>query len=258
MATNPITKEPRSNLEWRFCGALDIGVSHDYSSGLAEWEILRDHLAHYGLSRWEVGCEIGCGAGRMTNAVAQHFAKVHGLDVAKERLAQAHAAPNASRCTFHAIREPAIPLPSESCDLVFSIHVFQHLSGGAAETYFREAHRVLRRGGVMMVHLPVVGAHGLTGDMGERARRGAIAALRAVGTATVRLATRLGLGGALAAAARRWVRSAGEKVSAPVSQFRVFSFARVADLLVRLGFERVELRVLPVRDHNSYVFARKP
>jgi SAM-dependent methyltransferase len=256
--TTPIAKEPRSNLEWRLCGALDIGVSHDYSSGLAEWSILRDHLRHYGLSRWEVACEIGCGAGRMTSAVAPDFTKVHALDVAEERLAQARSAPNAARCTFHAIREPAVPLPGESCDLVLSIHVFQHLSGDAADAYFREAHRVLRRSGVMMVHLPVVGAHGLTGRPGEVARRGAVAAVRAVGTAAVRVGTRVGLGPALAAATRRMARAAGEKASAPVSRFRVFSFARVSDQLSRLGFERVELRVLPVRDHNSYVFARKP
>jgi SAM-dependent methyltransferase len=258
MTTTPITQEPRSNLEWRFCGALDVGVSHDYSSGLAEWTILRDHLGHYGLSRWEVGCEIGCGAGRMTNAVAQDFATVHALDVAEERLAQARSAPNASRCTFHSVREPAIPLPGETCDLVFSIHVFQHLSGDAAGAYFREAYRVLRRGGVLMVHLPVVGAHGLTGGLGERVRRGATAAVRVVGTATVRLATRLRLSRALAAATRPVAQAAGDRASAPVSTYRVFSFARVSNLLRRLGFERVELRVLPVRDHNSYVFARKP
>ena len=88
MTRSTIMPEPASNVEWQFYGKADVGVSHDYASGIAEWNILKSHLQQYGLPEWKTACEIGCGAGRMTNAVAAEFVEVHGLDVSEDRIRQ--------------------------------------------------------------------------------------------------------------------------------------------------------------------------
>src|SRR5438034_4972404 len=122
MTKPAMTLEPASNVEWRLFGKLDVGVSHDHEAGLAEWAILKDHLDHFGLRNWNTACEIGCGTGRMCNAVAEDFRLVHALDVSEERLNQARQTKNGAKCELHLVRQPVIPLADASCDLVYSIH----------------------------------------------------------------------------------------------------------------------------------------
>jgi SAM-dependent methyltransferase len=259
MAATRSASEPVSNIEWRRLGKLDVGVSHDYGSGLAEWDSLRDHLFQYGLRFTDVACEIGCGAGRLTNAVAQDFQRVHALDVSEERIAQARTALNAARCVFHRVSEPRIPLPDESCDLVYSVHVFQHFSSlRAVDAYFRDAHRVLRRDGVLMVHLPMIGAHEFTGHLGQLLRYRIGFAARQVYAACSRSITQVGLGRVVEGTGRLLLRLGLPRPAGAGSIYRVFSFVRVSSQLKDIGFERIELRVLPIRGYHSYLFATRP
>lgn len=250
---------PASNVEWRLFGKLDLGVSHDFEAGLAEWRILREHLRHYGLSRWDVCVEIGCGTGRLTNAAVEDFLWVHALDCSPERLAQARQIPNAAKCVFHEARNPLIPLPECSCALVFSVHTFQHLSPRrAVQEYFLEAYRVLRSAGVLMVHLPVVGAHGFTGEISQLLALKIAQGIRTVSTAWLRLLMNLGLTSLLVGVGRRATRMGWRRISRAGSIYRIFSFVEVAQQLEKMGFRRIELRILPVRaGHESYVLAMK-
>jgi SAM-dependent methyltransferase len=61
-----------------------------------------------------------------------------------------------------------IPLPNDSCDCVYSAHFFEHLSREDGMMLFREAHRVLRPGGVLRVNVPNAdeSGHGLDKDGG--------------------------------------------------------------------------------------------
>lgn len=241
-ATAGTGSEPTSNIEWRLFGKRDVGVSHDYEAGHEEWQVLADHLRQYGLTRWDTCCEIGCGVGRMTNAAAADFREVHALDVSADRIAQARTAPNAARCTFHQVTEPAIPLADESCDLVMSVHVFQHISSNAAiASYFRDAFRVLRPGGVLLVHLPTIGAHGRTGKLGEVLGRSVKDLVKNIALTVNRPLSRAGL----------------PAFPIPIATYRVFNFPEVEKQLEGLGFRGIELRILPVRDCQSYFFARR-
>jgi predicted SAM-dependent methyltransferase len=47
-----------------------------------------------------------------------------------------------------------IPLPNESCDVVYHAHVLEHLRQPDAERFMRECHRVLRPGGLLRVVVP--------------------------------------------------------------------------------------------------------
>lgn len=93
--------------------------------------------------------EIGCGAGRVTRALARLFGEVHGVDVSGEMILRAGEAlrdvPNA-----HVYQNNGTDLsvvPALEFDFAFSTIVFQHIpSRDVIEKYVQEVHRLLRPG----------------------------------------------------------------------------------------------------------------
>ncbi|HTA30996.1 MAG TPA: glycosyltransferase, partial [Candidatus Cybelea sp.] len=95
--------------------------------------------------------EIGCGLGRMTKHLARHFGHVHAVDVSGEMIRQAQARlKDLSNVSLHETNGADLALfANEKFDFVFSFIVFQHIPEHAVVlSYIREAHRVLRPGGV--------------------------------------------------------------------------------------------------------------
>ena len=95
--------------------------------------------------------EIGCGAGRLTRALADIFGEVHAVDVSDEMILQAERAladkPNAH--VYLNNGEDLCVLPPVTFDFAFSYIVFQHIpSLHVIESYVREVQRVLRPGGL--------------------------------------------------------------------------------------------------------------
>lgn len=93
--------------------------------------------------------EIGCGAGRLTNALAEVFAEVHGVDVSGEMIRAARVLlqnrPNAY--VYQNNGADLTVLESLTFDFAFSYIVFQHIPSSAIiEGYFREVSRLLRPG----------------------------------------------------------------------------------------------------------------
>ena len=94
--------------------------------------------------------EIGCGAGRVTRALAKLFGEVHGVDVSGEMVALAREAlrdfPNAFVYQNNGMDLSVLP-PGLIFDFAFSSIVFQHIpSRQIIESYVREVNRVLRPG----------------------------------------------------------------------------------------------------------------
>jgi ubiquinone/menaquinone biosynthesis C-methylase UbiE len=93
--------------------------------------------------------EIGCGAARVTRALAGLFGEVHAVDISPEMVAQAQAAltgfPHA-----HVYQNNGTDLavvPAANFDFAFSTIVFQHIpSREVIENYVREVSRLLRPG----------------------------------------------------------------------------------------------------------------
>jgi SAM-dependent methyltransferase len=93
--------------------------------------------------------EIGCGAGRVTRALAKRFGEVHAVDVSAEMVERARAAladlPHAHVYQNNGCDLSVIP-PLEF-DFAYSTIVFQHIpSREIIENYVREVHRLLRPG----------------------------------------------------------------------------------------------------------------
>lgn len=94
--------------------------------------------------------EIGCGAGRVTNALSEVFGEVWAVDVSGEMIRQATAA-LADKPHVHLTQNNGTDLSpitaSGTFDFAFSSIVFQHIPSYAViESYVREVHRLLRPG----------------------------------------------------------------------------------------------------------------
>jgi cyclopropane fatty-acyl-phospholipid synthase-like methyltransferase len=106
--------------------------------------------------------EIGCGAGRVTRALAGFFGEVHAVDISREMVRQARRAV-AEFPAAHVYRnngkdlgvvrhkwwKPFGTVAPVQVDFAFSTMVFQHIaSREIIESYVRDVHRLLRPGGL--------------------------------------------------------------------------------------------------------------
>lgn len=91
--------------------------------------------------------EIGCGAGRVTRALAKFFGEVHAVDVSGEMVRQAEEALSGypSAFVYQNNGKDLAVVPEREFDFAFSSIVFQHIpSREVIENYVREVHRLLR------------------------------------------------------------------------------------------------------------------
>lgn len=116
-----------------------------------------DHLLAWGALRREMRVlDLGCGAGRLTAALAPHASRVTGVDVSAKMLAVARR-----RCAGYQHIEfttssgkDLSSFEAGSFDLVLACDVFPYLvssSGELARRHFEEANRVLGNGGYLVI-----------------------------------------------------------------------------------------------------------
>jgi len=90
--------------------------------------------------------DLGCGTGRFSESLAVRFnAEVIGIDPSTKMLAQAREKRRDSRVQYRHGCAEAIPLPSQSVDMIFISMSFHHFSDPRVAT--RECRRVLREQG---------------------------------------------------------------------------------------------------------------
>src|SRR5580658_9027402 len=100
--------------------------------------------------------EIGCGPGRLLRPMSGHFAEIHGVDVSDEmvRLARERLRHTPNAHAHHGSGAGLELFPEGRFDFVYSYAVFQHIpSRDVVFHYLREAHRVLKLGGVLRCQL---------------------------------------------------------------------------------------------------------
>jgi len=93
--------------------------------------------------------EVGCGAGRVTRALARLFGEVHAVDVSGEmvRLARLALRDFPYAHVYQNNGADLTAVPDLVFDFAFSSIVFQHISSREViENYVREVHRLLRPG----------------------------------------------------------------------------------------------------------------
>ena len=99
-----------------------------------------------------VAVEIGCGLGRNTLAMADHFEHVIGLDISSEMLERAAQVAPHERVTFVLGDGASLAqIRDATADFVLTFTVFQHIpSVDVIERYIIEAGRILKPGGVFV------------------------------------------------------------------------------------------------------------
>ena len=99
--------------------------------------------------------EIGCGPGRLMRPMSRHFVEIHGVDVSDEMIARAteklRDVPNAH---VHVTDGSSLPMfPENSFEFIYSYAVFQHIpTREIVFSYLREVHRVMKPGGMTVLH----------------------------------------------------------------------------------------------------------
>jgi ubiquinone/menaquinone biosynthesis C-methylase UbiE len=164
--------------------------------------------------------------------LANDFERVVGLDVSPELLNRARAVSpeNVELCQ---VDGTTIPMDDGEVEAVFSVHVLMHLEHPRdVARYLKEAGRVLRADGSLMVHIPLASR--------QRPRH-------------VRLAQSLRLWRS------RRALSQGREHS--VVRYRTYPPEDVHAMLEAAGFRNVELRVFAARSngyHHAFWFGRAP
>lgn len=149
-----------ASIEWWNKSLDEVGV-HSMDklvSADAHWSTVvqsgRDDLARAlsitGMSTsldWSV-IEIGCGLGRMSQALSDYFGCVIGLDIAPRLIEEARRRNESSRITFEVADGVHLkPQSVSQCDTIFSYEVFYYIPAVALRKYFQDASRLLRPGG---------------------------------------------------------------------------------------------------------------
>ncbi len=128
-----------------------------FSTGMAEVAVIMQYAATLGYPDGRRDAlDFGCGAGRITQALAGHFDTVTGVDIAPAMLDLAQRFnTHGERCRFVLNTEANLAaFPCASFDFIYSNIVLQHNPPDAALAYVREFVRLLRPGGLLLFQLP--------------------------------------------------------------------------------------------------------
>jgi SAM-dependent methyltransferase len=126
-------------------------VEEFFALGSREVDRALGELDRFGLSpRRNVAVDFGCGVGRLSAALARHFAEVVGVDISPTMLERARELDRSEgRCRFVLNESDSLAfLADGSVDLVYSSLVLQHMPPPLAARYLREFARVLADDGV--------------------------------------------------------------------------------------------------------------
>jgi len=244
----------RSTAEWRFWGRYDPmwavatweGRQHD---GLRPWTIddfraagrsdcadIMRQWNQYGRIDGGTCIEIGCGSGRLTSALVDHFDRVLAIDVSVDQieLAKRVLGQSLSRVCFSLVDDPVIDVAPETCSAMISTFVFQHLSNySGIVAYLRATHEALKPGASICFQIPVPGDYR--------------------GTSVPSVAFRM-----FDAARSRISRALGRRC---FMEYNRYPIERIVSTLKKIGFQDVEMRVVRLASTNrrqSFFFARKP
>lgn len=243
----------KSNVEWQKWGEVDplYAVATEkgrernspnawtdqefYDLGRREWVGLKSQWEQYGVD-YNHCVEVGCGAGRMTRQLAEHFARISAVDVAEGQLRYARERVALPHVEFHLTDGVHIPLGSSTASAAFSIYVFQHFESiDDATAVFKELKRVLKPGGTLMIQIPLYEFP----DSGIRPLFQALAR-------TFKLVS-----DAKAAANRRLIRAG---IWRPIMRRLRFERSSLARTMRTLGFDEVEFRTFRGSTNEEYSF----
>jgi len=131
-------------------------IDEFFSTGVAEVDRDMERIRSCaGAAPGGAALDFGCGAGRLTQALARHFGSVTGVDISEEMVALARTHCHDGRVRFvHNARPDLGAFPDASFGLVYSRITLQHIAPVYTMRYLGEFVRVLAPGGILSVQVP--------------------------------------------------------------------------------------------------------
>jgi SAM-dependent methyltransferase len=127
-----------------------------FQTGIHEIEEVLRTARALSTVRSDSAVDFGCGVGRLSQALAAHFQRVVGVDIAASMIrtaAELNRFPE--RCSFiHNVAADLSVLPDRSADFIYSSITLQHVVPALARCYIREFFRIARPGGLVIFQLP--------------------------------------------------------------------------------------------------------
>lgn len=127
-----------------------------FATGRSDIASLLGYMENIGLSpNRGRALDFGCGIGRLTEALADRFAQVDGVDISREMISAARGASTHPNATYHLNERADLSLfPAASFDFVYSYIVLHHMEPRYIRAYVGEFLRILRDDGLAVFHLP--------------------------------------------------------------------------------------------------------
>ena len=128
-----------------------------FETGKQEIKSVMEYVQKLGLLQQRGrALDFGCGVGRLTQALADYFDAVVGIDIAPSmvKLAKQYNRFGA-RCVYHVNSEDNLRLfPDQEFHFIYTNIVLQHMKPEYAKSYIKEFLRVLKPQGVLIFQLP--------------------------------------------------------------------------------------------------------
>ena len=131
-------------------------VAEFFGSGEDHVRELVERLKELDLPTSGVALDFGCGVGRLTQAFADHFDEVWGIDIAPSMIERAEALNRHGPRVHYVVNDtPDLRrFEDASSDLVFSVIVLQHIRSDIALGYVREFFRICKPDGAVVFQIP--------------------------------------------------------------------------------------------------------
>jgi ubiquinone/menaquinone biosynthesis C-methylase UbiE len=118
----------------------------------ATGRVLRETLIHHGVQPHDYIIDVGCGSGRLAKPLAEYLAGNYlGIDVVPELLDYARTIVGRPDWRFQLASGLTIPEQDAKANFVCFFSVFTHLLHEESFVYLREAKRVLKPGGKIVL-----------------------------------------------------------------------------------------------------------
>ncbi|HVT95826.1 MAG TPA: class I SAM-dependent methyltransferase [Bryobacteraceae bacterium] len=144
-----ITAAGKDNNRW--------DVEEFFSTGVAEIDAAISYVSRvFPLAHRRSALDFGCGAGRLTQALASHFDSVCGVDISPPMIALANKHNLAPRRVEYLLNDrPHLKaFPGGHFDFIYSNITLQHMRPSLGRVYMAELVRVLAPGGALLFQLP--------------------------------------------------------------------------------------------------------
>jgi SAM-dependent methyltransferase len=126
-----------------------------FESGRNQVDAILQHADSLGQHPMGTAFDFGCGVGRLSQALTEHFEQVVGIDIAPSMIAEAHGWNRQGEKVKYVLNEkPNLSLfDDRSFDFIYTEITLMHMEPRYSMAYISEFFRIARRGALVVFHI---------------------------------------------------------------------------------------------------------